>query len=238
MNSAANFQEKVADCFGELRQNFKAWIDDFMVFASDENHLLRLLRRFFEICRARRLVVSLPKSKFYLSEATWCGRIIDYDGVRFNSKNLSGLQNCEPPRTAAELCEYVHGVSWVSTSIPRFAERVAPLRALLEKAYAKAGGNRKKKSISKLSLEELGWDNTHSTAFIGLQEQLQEATRLAHRDPVLILCLHTDASDKHWAVCATQCHESELEKPVVDQNHQPLAFLSGTFSEREEHWTT
>ena len=237
-NSAANFQEKVAECFAELRENFKAWIDDFIIFAKDEKHLLHILRRFFEICRSRNLIVSLLKSDFFLTEATWCGRIIDANGVRFNPSNLSGLKNCEFPRNAGELCEYVHGVSWISTSIPRFAQRAAPLRELLETAYEKAGGSRKKKSIAKFNLKDLGWSEEHENAFNDLQDQLQEATRLAHRNPDMTLCVHTDASDKHWAVCATQCDASELSKPIMDQEHQPLAFLSGTFSEREEHWST
>lgn len=237
-NSAPNFQEKVADCFSELQDNFKAWIDDFIIFATSEEHLLEILRRFFEICRSRNLVVSLPKSNFFLTEALWCGRIIDSNGVRFNPNNLSGLQKCDFPRNAAELCEYVHGISWISTSIPRFAERAAPLREILETAYTKAGGSRKKKSIAKFPLSDLGWDEKHRAAFLDLQEQIQESTRLAHRDPSLTLCIHSDASDKHWAVCATQCTETELAKPMLEQSHIPLAFLSGTFSEREEHWST
>lgn len=237
-NSAANFQEKVEQCFTELKENFKAWIDDFMLFAPSEDDLLRILRRFFEICRKRRLIVSLPKSDFYLSEVTWCGRIIDAQGVRFHPKNIDGLSGCEPPRSAGELCEYVHGVNWVSSSIPRFAERVSVLRDILEEAYAKAGGSRKKKSISKIPLADLGWNEKHLNAFKDLQTQLQEATRLAHRDPNMTLCIHTDASDKYWAVAATQCDPKELSKPLLDQQHQPLAFLSSSFSQREEHWST
>lgn len=237
-NSAGNFQEKLADCFVELQDNFKAWLDDFMLFAEDEAHLFKLLHRFLEICRFRNLFVSLPKSSFFLREAAWCGRIIDADGVRFNPSNLSGLQNCDLPRTAAELCEYVHGISWIATSIPRFAERAAVLRDLLEIAYTKAGGSRKKRSIAKFSVGDLGWDDRHEAAFKGLQEQLQESTRMAHRDANLTLCIHTDASDRHWAVCATQCCPKELTKHIAHQKHQPLAFLSGTFSEREEHWST
>lgn len=60
-NSAANFQEKVESCFSELKENIKAWIDELMIFATDEAHLLRLLRRFFLIFRQRRLILSLPK---------------------------------------------------------------------------------------------------------------------------------------------------------------------------------
>lgn len=68
-NSAANFQEKVSECFEELHENLKAWIDDFMIFAKDEEHTLSILRQFFQICRKRRLVVSLLNSDFFRSEA-------------------------------------------------------------------------------------------------------------------------------------------------------------------------
>lgn len=237
-NSTANFQEKIEQCFMELRENFKAWLDDFMLFAKNEDQMLKILRRFFEICRNRRLIVSLPKSDFYLKEVLWCGRLINKDGVKFNPKNLSGLQNCDNPRTASELCEFVHGVSWISSTIPRFAERASILRELLEVAYAKANGSRKKKSIAKFQLSDLGWNEKHVFAFNDLQEQLKEATRLTHRDPNMTLCIHTDASDRHWALVATQCKPEELNKLIQDQSHQPLAFLSGTFSDREEHWST
>ena len=135
-NSAANFPEKIGECFSELRDHIKAWIDDYMLFARDENELLKILRRFFEICRERNLFISLPKSSFFLRKVTWCGRVISESGIRFNPKNFSGLENCDTPRTAAEICQYVHCITWVSMNIPKFAERVAPLRELLEVAYA------------------------------------------------------------------------------------------------------
>ncbi len=64
-NSAENFEEKVEQCFLELKDSLKPWLDDFMLYARDEEHLLRILRRFFEVCRTRRVIVSLPKSEFF-----------------------------------------------------------------------------------------------------------------------------------------------------------------------------
>lgn len=235
---AANFQEKVEPFFAEFRDNMKAWLDDFLLFAASESNLLRILQTFFSICRTRRLVVSLSKSSFFQKGAHWCGRMIDFAGVRFNSKNLYGPSNCSPPTTASELCEYVHGLRWMSPSIPRFAERVAPLRALLETAYTAAGGSRKKKSIARLKLAPLGWADAHQRSFEDLQDQLRISTRLMHSDPAKVLCIHTDASDQHWAFCATQCHGSELSKSPLAQIHEPLSFLSGTFADREAHWST
>ncbi len=112
------------------------------------------------------------------------------------------------------------------------------MRALLETAYAKARESRKKKSIAKFALSSLEWNSDHAAAFTDFEEQIQEATRLAHRDPDLVLGISTDASDKHWAVAATQCAATELQKPLLEQVHEPLAFLSGTFSECQEHWST
>lgn len=132
---------------------------------------------------------------------------------------MSDLTDSDHSRTTGELCEYVLSASWLSTSLLRFTEPVEPLRALLEVAYAKTGGKRTKKSISKLSLDSLGWNKTHSDAFDGLQDQIKEATRLTHRDPKMVLCLHTDASDQRWASAATQCLPKELSKPLAEQSH-------------------
>lgn len=67
-----------------------------------EASLLCMLHRFFEICRKRRQVVSLPKSDFFFSEGKCCGWIIDAQGVFIRSKNISGFSNCEPICTAGE----------------------------------------------------------------------------------------------------------------------------------------
>ena len=49
-NSASNFQSKVEPCFAELRDNFKAWIDDFVLHAGTEKKLLKVIDRFLDIC--------------------------------------------------------------------------------------------------------------------------------------------------------------------------------------------
>lgn len=133
-NSTANFQEKVEQCFPELKEHLKACIDESMLFARTGADMRRLLRLFFEICRARLFVVSLPKSELYLSELTWCGSIVDAQGFCFHLKNIDRLMNCDYPVTTGELCEYVRGLNWSYLSIRRFDEHIAPLRQLLEAA--------------------------------------------------------------------------------------------------------
>lgn len=54
----------------------------------------------------------------------------------------------------------------------------------------------------------------------------------------MTLSVHIDASDRHWAICATQCVPFKLSKPATEQALQPVAFFSGIFSKREENWST
>ena len=237
VNSAANFQQKVEPCFAELRDNFKAWVDDFILYTKNEKEMLALLRRFFEICCQRNLVISLPKSKFFAKSIKWCGRIIDGDGYRYDPANNEALKNTVEPTNAAELCQFVHASNWVCNAIPELHKQMSPLKELLEKSYA-AAGSRKKKAMKKIRLSDQGWCDTHRLAFEQVKESLCNAAKLSHRDPAKIICIHTDASDKFWSGIVTQCDPSELQKPKIEQIHQPLAFLGSQFSTPQERWTT
>lgn len=172
----------------------------------------------------------------YISVANFqekSGRLINEDGVLFNPNNLSSLIDSDIPQTVSELCEYVHALKFLFTSIPTFSERLASLQGILELAYARAGGSRKKKSIARFLLSDLPWTKTHANALYDLQKELKAATRFAHRDHDMVFCIHTEASDNHWAVMAAQCSHDDLNKPSVEEAHQALAFLTSTFSVKE-----
>lgn len=85
--------------------------------------------------------------------------------------NYDGMKDAVDPTNAAELCQYVHCMAWMSNAIPRCAERAAPLYAILEASYRKAV-RRTKKAIARLELRNLGWWLDQSKAFEGLQKQL------------------------------------------------------------------
>ncbi|KAH9088946.1 hypothetical protein LEN26_019336 [Aphanomyces euteiches] len=50
------------------------------------------------------------------------------------------------------------------------------------------------------------------------------------------VCVFTDASDKFWGAVATQIPSEDLSLPLEDQRHEPLAFLSGTFTGASQRW--
>jgi len=236
-NSACNFQSRVEPCFIAIRKHVKAWQDDFILHHKDENGLMDTLRCFLQICRDRNLKISATKSTLFTSSVKWCGRIIDKDGVQFDPSNLSGLMNITSPQTAGELSQYIYCLQWMSQSIPDFANRISCLRNVLEEAYTKSG-KRTKKSIASIPLSSLSWGRQHDKSFLELQDSLRQSVKLAHPDAKMHKCIYTDASDNYWAAVVTQCLAAELNKPLEDQRHQPLAFISSSFKDSELHWST
>lgn len=96
----------------------------------------------------------------------------------------------------------------------------------------------KKISVNKVPICNLGWDKNHLTTFVDHQRQRQEALRLEYCDPAMMLCIYTDASDKHLATVIMPCKHGKLSKPIADQIYFRLAFLSSAFSYHDEYWST
>ena len=59
------FQSTVEPLFQEMRNNMKAWLDDLKLHAGNEEKLLDLLERFFQICHEHCLFLPGKKSIFF-----------------------------------------------------------------------------------------------------------------------------------------------------------------------------
>ena len=47
----------------------------------------------------------------------------------------------------------------------------------------------------------------------------------------------TDASDFHWGIILTQVPKKHLKVSVHDQEHEPLAFIGGSFNAFQLRWS-
>jgi RNase H-like domain found in reverse transcriptase len=70
-----------------------------------------------------------------------------------------------------------------------------------------------------------------------LQAAIMESMTLAFPDPDKRICVLTYASDRFYAGLVTQIDEEQLDLPMKEQDHQPLAFLSGEFKGAQLRWT-
>jgi RNase H-like domain found in reverse transcriptase len=178
---------------------------------------------------------STAKCDLYGTEVRYFGRIITAEGVRYDPRTMSTLQQMGTPQNGGDLVQYVAALNWMRSSLPLFAEKASPLQDLLEVVYKEAKVRTKKKATS-VSLDGR-WTTECEKAFQSLQEDILTLMTTAHPDPSKRVCVFTDASDAFSSGMIIQVPEHHLDLPVHDQQHQPLAFTSGRFRGSQERWT-
>jgi Reverse transcriptase (RNA-dependent DNA polymerase) len=137
-NSAQWFQLVTLECFKELLYCLRQWIDDFLIHTKIVQGLLEVLRQFFEIYRKKRFKLHAVKCDLFGTKAESCGRTISQEGIKFNSKSLSGLVDMERPQTAADLQQFVCGSNWPRTSVPNYAQLADPVLQMLRRCCSLA----------------------------------------------------------------------------------------------------
>ena len=189
-NATAYFQGSVEPLFKDIRDNMKAWLDDFNLHTENEKKLLQLLCQFFEVCRQCGLFLSARKCRFYAKELRWCGRITA-TGYTMDPSKAEGLKNLDSPRTAEELSQLVYCCRWMASAIPDFARTIDPLVKILERAYAQAG-RRTTRAIKNVDLRTLSWGQVEERAWLTLQDKLHNAVELSYPDATKKICVFTD----------------------------------------------
>jgi len=236
-NAAGPFQAIVGEVLGDaLYSACVQYIDDVMVFGATEEEFIDnwilVLKRLHSVG----LKVSAKKTQFYAKSIKYCGRIFTPDGATFDKSLIEAITNMPTPTTAEALRRYLASTNWIRSSIPRYAEVVQPLQDLLNQALATGKTSNLKPASIQLHL--VGWSDEHDQAFRDINLAVTNSVMLAYPTEGKSLCVFTDASSTHWAGLVTQTSPEEHTLHVLDQNHQPLAFVSGAFHGASTKWPT
>jgi hypothetical protein len=236
-DSVAYCQSTVQEMFKDvLYQGLLVWLDDLLGYESTEDGLLRLLTKILQRCQEKGLKLNPKKCAFFQTEALWCGKIVSADGIRHDPARIQALQDLSAPTTGADLLQFVCAVNWMRLSIPAHNRIVEPLRQALERVYQVAHGRTKRKAANVL-LADIGWGQAEDVALAEAKEALSSVVALAHPDPTKLLCVFADASEEYWGgAVVTQIPREHKTRVLEEQDHQPLMFLSGTFSGTAKKW--
>lgn len=126
-----------------LYAHLLVWIDDILVYAKDAPAFIAALRTFFELCRTRRLKLSLSKSYLFQKEIRWCGRIFSGAGIRHDPERINTLQVLPLPTTAADLQQFLCAAGWMRDTLVDFARVMRPLHDKLEAILSVSGRTKK-----------------------------------------------------------------------------------------------
>ena len=218
-----------------LDKGVQAWLDDILGYANGEAKMLDILREVLGRCKDFGVKLHPDKCDFFQKETKWCGRLVSGAGVRHCPTRIQGLVNLQSPQTAGDLQQFLCAVNWMRASIPSYNELVRVLSDLVEDCMQKCG-SRKKTKLSKVGLRENGWNDKHEEALKKVQDALIAMIPLAHPRDDADVCVFTDASQDYWGSVITQVKPGELKKTLQEQQHEPLAFLSGAFKGSSQRW--
>lgn len=75
-------------------------------------------------------------------------------------------------------------------------------------------------------------------AFDDLKSSIVDAVKLNNPKPHKTIYVYTDAWDRFWSDVVTFFDNLELSRPLLDQYHEPLAFIGKEHSKTESKWST
>ena len=180
------------------------------------------------------IFLSAEKSDLFSTKISWCGKIYTAGGVHHSPSRIQALASMPLPTTADALQQFLCAANWMRSSIPDFSRHMQPLNDMLLSAFDSIKAKKKTKKIA--SKIYLAFTKDQTTAFNKAKEAIMSATLLAYPDDQALRCVFTDASNLGWAAIITQIPISQAEEPLQNQNHQPLAFMSGMFRGAALNW--
>ena len=243
VDSPLYFHSCLSEIFTDLIQENKMllWIDDGVVFAKDWKEFLTLIERVLDRCIEYNLKVNIKKTCLADVKTLWCGRIIDGVGCKLSARNTETFLNMSEPKVTGDLSQFLQGVSWMRKCLTNksakksFAAISSRLWYKLEEAYARAG-SRKKNRFKNILLTDLGWNQEDKDAFQNIKEMLADCQTNCFPIPGARMCLFTDASDLYYAAILTQVEHWDPDLKIHEQQHVPMATLSGEFKNSALNW--
>lgn len=209
-NAAQSFQRFMDQVVRGL-ENVFVYVDDVLVFsrtaAGHDAALKALLERF----RQHGITIHAEKCIFGVPSLTFLGHHVSAAGIQPLPERVRAVADFPLPTALEGLQEFLGMLNYYRRFIPRAADTLQPLTAMLKK-----------------SAGPFSFTPAAKSAFIAAKKALATATMLTHQVPDAVLGLSVDASAV--AVGAT------LEQ-WVDDSWQPLGFFSRTLRDPEKKYS-
>ena len=219
-NAPATFQRMVDFLFGDLRfDGVLCYIDDILVHAPSFDRFLQLLRIVFDRLRAAGLTLNLPKSSFLPTTLKYLGQLITDGKLVPDPQKVAALRRIKRPTNLNEVRSLLGFLGYYHSFIPRYADILTPVFALLRQQKNSKKGN-------KTTLIE--WTDAHQAAVEQAVTDLSTSVLEipAEYDEFMI---ETDASG--YAIAAVLSVKN-------NNGWKPVEFYSKTLSKCQQNWPT
>lgn len=219
-NAPAIFQRTLDDILRELIGKICfVYIDDIIIFGKDEKSHAENIKKVFQTLESANMKIQLDKCSFFKQEVEFLGFIVSRDGIKTNPKKVEAILNFPIPKTLKELRSFLGLSGYYRRFVRGYADVAKPLTSLLRGEE----GRIPKTASSQIPVT---LDVSAVEAFNELRNALvSNDVILAYPDFREDFDLTTDAS-------------SVALGAVLSQKGRPIAFISRTLDETEEHYAT
>ena len=190
----------------------KVRVDDILVSGQDDEEHLRNLRKVLEKLKEAGLTLKLAKCAFMQDEVTYCGYVINRDGVKPMPANVAAVKEAPAPTNIKELRSFLGMVNYYNNYLGNLSTITEPLHALMRKEVP------------------WKWSTECEAAFRAVKLKLSSAPLLVHFDMGKPIVVHCDASEYGVGVV--------LSHLMDDGSERPVSFGSRTLSLAERNYST
>ena len=189
------------------------YFDNILIFSSDWNSHVNLIKSVFQRLRLFGLTVKPSKLSIGMPKINYLGFVIDGDNLSPQHENVRKILDFKEPSRKSTLRSFIGLCSFYARFIPGFATLTSPLTDLLKKGVS----------------EPLPWSDICSKNFVTLKTALSDKPILRLPKINLPFVLRTDASNVGIGAVLFQYH---------DNVPFPVAYSSRKLLDRESRYST
>lgn len=129
-NAPATFQRIILYIFDKMSiENFKAFLDDWSVFSTEEKHLAAL-GECMERCRRVCLALNQKKCRFMFPQGRLLGHIVCKEGLKTNPDKVKVTLEMQPSTKVKEVKSFLGHIGYCRRFIKNFTKVSYPLDRL------------------------------------------------------------------------------------------------------------
>ena len=182
-------------------------LDDMIITGKDDQEHLQNLDKVLARLEEYGLRLNLDKCQFFKDSVTFCGHIIDRDGLHKTRDKIQAITNAPKPENVTQLKSFLGLMNYYGKCLPDLATVLNPLHHLLHKG------------------QQWKWDQSCKDAFRKVKERVTSEQVLTHYDPEKPIKLACDASS--YGIGAVIPH-------IIEGHEKPIAFASRRLNPAEK----
>jgi hypothetical protein len=190
------------------------YLDDVLVYATNDDKFLERLRIVFECFRQFNITLNPKKCYFGLAEVEFVGHVLKSDGICFSTEERTKVLDFALPVKQKQLKSFLGLVSYFRDHVQGLSHKVKPLNDI---------------TIPYKKGTSIDWTPRLEQCFRDVQESVDNCPKLFYVDLSLPIHVRTDASDYGIVGYIFQ----------LDQERElPIRFISKALHKAQLNWST